>query len=99
MSSSVESELHKEIVSNLVNIKVLSHHTEALTTVVQLSLAHIHELKAWLEASDTHATIRNLKNQELCHQIVEKTGMCKKHKINMEGCIITSLNGVALFVQ
>ncbi len=91
---------------HLVNIRTLSQCTEALTTSLrhseascQLSEACVHELKAQLSAADAHATIRNLENQELHHQAAQKTGMCKKCKINMEGCIITLLNGVALFSQ
>ena len=38
-------------------------------------------------------------NQALCFQAPEKTGTCKKSKINMEGHIITPLNGAALFAQ
>ncbi len=50
--------------------------------------------------SEAHATICNFENQELhCLQGAEKTGMGKKCKINMEGHIITPLNGVALFAQ
>ena len=58
---------------------------------------NIFYLHAWHQASDAHATICNLKNQELCHQLAEKTGTCRKGKINMEGCIITP--SVALFMQ
>jgi len=86
---------------HLVNIKTLSHCTEALTTAyrykdaaLQSAEVHVCELKVWLEASDAHATICNLKNQALCCQASEKTGTCKKHKINMEGHVITPLNGV-----
>ena len=43
--------------------------------------------------------IHNLKNQGLCHQLAAKTGMCKKHKINIEGHIITPLDGVVLLAQ
>ena len=58
------------------------------------------ELEVWLSASEAHATIRNFENQELCRlQGAEKTGMGKKRKINMEGCIITPLNDAALFAQ
>jgi len=83
----------------LIDIKTLSHHTEALTARYMLTMVGNHKLKAWLEASDAHATICNLKNHELCHQLAEKTGTCKKCKINTEGHVITHLNGVALFVR
>ena len=53
--------------------------------------------EAMLKASDTHATIHNLENQELCCQLAEKTRTCKKHKINTEGCIIIPLDSAALF--
>ena len=43
--------------------------------------------------------IRNSENLALHHQLAEKTGTRKKHKINTEGCIITPLNGAALFAQ
>jgi len=66
---------------------------------VWLYESRVHELEVRLEASDAHATIRNLENQELCHMAAEKTGMCKKRKVNTEGCIITPLNGAALFAQ
>ena len=52
-----------------------------------------------LEAASAHATICNLENQELCRRLAGKTGTCKKRKINMEGCVITPLNGVVLFAQ
>ena len=70
---------------HLVNIRTLSQHTEALITslqlseaIRQLSEAHVHELEVQLSASDAHATIRNLENQELRRQATEKTGMRKK---------------------
>src|SRR6266481_5166963 len=104
--SMTSSKFHKEISGHLINIRTLSQCTEALTTSLwlseaarQLSEACIRELEAQLSASDAHATIRNLKNQELHHQAMEKTGMCKKCKINMEGCVITPLNGAVLFAQ
>ena len=47
---------------HLINIKTLSHHTEAPTTVyrhkdaaLQLAEVHVCKLKVWLEASDAHA--------------------------------------------
>ena len=52
-----------------------------------------------LDASNAHATIRNSENLALCRQLAEKTGMCKKRKINTEGRIITPLDGAALFAQ
>ena len=54
---------------------------------------------AMLDASNAHATIRNSENQGLHRQLAEKTGMRKKRKINMEGCIITPLDGAVLFAQ
>ena len=95
------------------DLSVLSHHNEALSTDLAASHAANCELQVQLEVaealhqlentehqvSDAHATICNLENQELCCQLTEKTRTCKKCKINMEGCIITPLDSVALFVQ
>ena len=89
----------KELALHASDISIISHQKDALT-------AHVQDLKLRLQLSDTrcqasdaHAMICNLKNQELHHQLAEKTGTCKKHKINTEGHIITPLDGVALFVQ
>ena len=112
---------------NIVDLSVLSHHNEALSTKLALTHAEVCELKVWLDASevqldaseawcqasearhqaleamlwvsDAHAMICNFKNQDLHHQLAEKTRTCKKCKINMEGCIITPLEGAALFSQ
>ena len=97
--------------THIVDISVLSHRNEVLATKFELSEAHVRELEAWLDvseahhwlsdamldASNAHAMIRNAENQALCRQLAEKTGTCKKHKINTEGRIITPLDGAALF--
>ena len=54
---------------------------------------------AMLQASDTCAMICNLENQELRRQLAEKTGTHKKRKLNIEGCIITPLDALVLFLQ
>ena len=67
--------------------------------MLKLTEVHVHKLEVQLEVSDAHATISNLNNQALCSQALEKTGMHKKCKINMEGHVITPLNVVVLFSQ
>ena len=91
-----ELNLHKELALQASNISIISHQKDALA-------AHVCGLELQLElsdarhqVSDAHAMISNLKTQELHCQLAEKTGTCKKCKINMEGCVIDS---VALFVQ
>src|SRR6266481_7707901 len=99
--------LHQENASQVLDIKALTYCVEALTAAIknkdallQVAEARNGELEVWLSASEAHATIRNFENQELRRlQGAEKTGTGKKCKINMEGCIITPLNSVALFAQ
>ena len=75
---------------------------EATEAQHQLENAEHQASEAMLKVSDAHAKICNLENQELHHghrQLAEKTRRRMKSKINMEGCIITPLNGAALFAQ
>ena len=72
---------------------------DAETAWCHVEQAESKAADAMLEAASAHATICNLENQELHHQLAEKTGTCKKHKMNTEGHVITPLDGVVLFAQ
>ena len=94
-------------------LKLSEVHVRELQAWLNEAQAQLDEAKAWLDASEVHcrlsdamldasnahATIRNSENLGLRRQLAEKTGTCKKHKIKMEGRIITPLDGAALFAQ
>ena len=82
-----------------MEVRKLKAQLDAETAWCHVEQAEHKAANAMLQAAGAHATICNLENQELCHQLAEKTGMHKKCKINTEGHVITPLDGVVLFAQ
>ena len=82
-----------------VYARELESHVRKLEARLDASEARRQLSDAMLDVSNAHATIRNSENLALRRQLVEKTRTRKKCKINTEGCIITPLDGAALFAQ